>query len=149
MSPIKHVAFSGMISGLFAFLTHSLGGTIACFVSGIFIDLDHVLDYWLAKKKFFCTYGDLDHYYGKDPKGQLIILLHSYELLGIMTALSFSFHYNKILVGLTVGLAFHMLLDIIGNPVKPMAYFFVYRIFHKFQKAPIFNDGRFDENVAT
>lgn len=52
MSPIKHAAISGVIGLGLAIYLKSWGAGVACLLSGIFVDVDHHLDFIIAKRRF-------------------------------------------------------------------------------------------------
>ena len=144
MRPKHHVILSTGVSALFAIWIKSKCAIIVCFLSGIFIDLDHHLDYFLARRELPLSYKKLVDFFDND-RGPIHLYLHSYEML-IM--LWFSIYYlslGNVWVGLAVGLTTHLLCDAIANPFKPIAYFLTYRIKHKFNRKMLFKKEYFDE----
>lgn len=144
MSPVKHAAVSGAASVVFAYFSGSLGGAVVCFLSGIFIDIDHFIDYWIVKRELFFTFKELDAFFTYVPEGQLRLLFHSYELLLILWLVWLFDTTNMIMLGLVSGMSLHMFMDFFVNPVKPLAYFFIYRFKHKFEKESIFVEHYYD-----
>ena len=121
----QHAVGSALAGAGFFALTQSWEGTLVCFLSGIFIDLDHVLDYCVIKKKM-CNYRELVDFCF-DQSGQVFLFLHSFEMLAVLWVLFFLYGMPVILGGLGLGLSVHLILDQIGNPVSPLAYFIFYR----------------------
>lgn len=138
MAPISHVAISSVISAVFAFYTRSFMGTAACFLSGIFIDIDHIFDYWLARKQLFVTYSKLFGFCGLERGGKLYLLFHSFEFLVLFWLIFFTFQLNVFWLGLGIGVTAHMIADQFANPLRPYALFFVYRLRHRFEKECVF-----------
>lgn len=140
MSPSKHAAASAAVSVAFAAYSHSAGGTLICFLSGIFIDLDHVVDFWIAKRKPIFSYRKLYQYCANEKDGKLSLVLHSYELHLLLWIAVFALHLDVLWLGLAVGVTSHLILDQIFNPLRPYVYFFAYRLKHGFDKKCIFPD---------
>jgi hypothetical protein len=138
MRPSQHVAISGIITIGFFAVTKSWVGSLACFLSGIFIDLDHVLDFWIAKKKFLFSYEELYAYFAQERQGKLYLLLHSYELLALFWLAIYFLHLDVLWLGVAWGLTTHMIADQITNPLRAFGYFLVYRIKHGFAKESLF-----------
>lgn len=140
MSPTSHVAASAVVSAVFALYSRSPEGTIACFLSGIFIDLDHFVDYWIAKRKLIFSYPELYAFCANEKTGRLHLFLHSYELHALMWAAVYFGKASFLWQGLAVGMTSHLFLDQIFNPLRPFVYFFIYRLKHGFHKKCIFTE---------
>ena len=147
MSPSKHIVASGMISAAFAGYTHSWDGTMACFLSGIFIDLDHIIDFWIAKKRFPRQYRDLYSFCANEKAGKLHLVFHSYELLAVLWFLCFFSKWNPVWLGITIGMTLHIIFDALTNSLKPFVYFMIYRIKHNFSKAAAFPEEDYEKLI--
>ena len=145
MSPVTHTLISAAFSAGFGAATRSWTAAAACFLSGIFIDIDHVVDFWLARKKVLLSYSELHRFCGKEKLGRLFLWLHSYELLGLLWIGAWISGFNAVLVGIVSGMTVHLLADQFANPVRPLAFFLTYRIRHKFDKKYIFPKDYYDE----
>ena len=143
MSPTHHVIASAITSAAFYCVNPSLPATAGCFLSGIFIDLDHVVDLWVHKKKLFFTVKELFRFCEVEKEGKLRLWLHSYELLFLFWAAIYVFHLGSLWIGIALGLTVHMILDQIFNPVKPLVYFLAYRIRHNFSRECTFNEATY------
>jgi hypothetical protein len=144
MKPTYHVIISGGVTAVFALWVKSKTAVLACFLSGIFIDLDHHLDYFLVRKKLPLSYKKLVDFCDKD-QGPLYLFLHSYELLILMWICIYYFSLGNVWVGIAVGFTTHILCDEFANPFRPLAYFLTYRIKHKFNRKMLFKKEHFDE----
>jgi len=141
MKARTHIFSSAILSGTLYALTQSMQLAASAFVSGVFIDLDHIFDFLVFSgerfsiKRFFSWFWDTRW-------EKITILFHSYELylgLGIMVF----FYPNDILIGVLLGGGLHLILDQIGvysfdfrfdlKPA-PMYYFLTYRCFVGFHK---------------
>ena len=145
MRPVYHVIVSGGVSAIFALWVKSKMAILACFLGGIFIDLDHHLDYFLVRKELPLSYKKLVNFCEKD-QGALHLYLHSYELLILMWICIYCFSPADIWVGIAVGFTTHIFCDELANPFRPMAYFLTYRIKHKFNRKMLFKEEHFNEN---
>ncbi len=100
-------------------------------ISGILIDIDHVLDYFMAYginlrvKQFFEVCHSL-----KILRVRLIF--HSCELLFLLSISSFFVKWNPWLVGTIVGFTQHIVLDQVFNNSNKWTYFFLWRLKNDF-----------------
>jgi len=140
MNPITHLAASSIVSAGFAYATRSMPGTIVCFLSGVLIDVDHVLDYWIARRKLFMNYHQLFSFGAHEKTGKLFLIFHSYEWLAALWISIMLFSLGPVWWGLAIGITVHMLMDRIGNPLRPCVFFFIYRLKHGFSKKWIYPD---------
>ncbi len=142
MRPQYHaIASAGFGLAVYASL-NSLGAALACLITGVFVDLDHLIDYYnhfgieLNLKKFY------RNCYGPRQKlDKIYLVLHGYEYLIPLTLLIFLVDSKKIVIGAAVGFLQHMVLDQFGNKVKPFAYFITYRWAKGFSKSSLFRDS--------
>ena len=138
MTPSRHTVVSILISIPFGMASQSWVGAITCFLSGIFIDLDHVIDFVANKKKLFRSYDEFFSFFERERKGKLYLIFHSYELLFVFWLLIMIYQLNSIWVGLALGMTVHMFCDQITNPLRPFVYFWVYRLRYRFAKEYIY-----------
>jgi hypothetical protein len=123
----NHLIASTVFSSGVYFITKSPTIAASSFFVGIFLDLDHVIDYWRQHP------GSLDvkHFIETCEKYRLKIItliFHSYELLFVVALLVF-LTKSRLLFGASLGLAQHLFLDSIGNDINPdySSYFIIYR----------------------
>jgi len=133
-----HVVISTGVTAIFAIWVKSWPGSLACFLSGIFIDLDHNLDYMLARKELPISYRKLIDFLKNDHDTKLHLFLHSYEMHAVLWICIFTFDLNVIWLGIAVGITTHMICDEFYNPFRPLAYFFTYRFTHGFCRKMLF-----------
>lgn len=137
MKPISHLGVS-VITGVAAFLTtKAVMPSVACFLAGWLIDVDHIWDFYTNGCKRFSTkrFG-----YAMD-NGEIKrahFYLHSYELLLILVSLCFITHFDCLLSFTTLGIAIHLFLDQIFNPVHSLTYFLTYRVLKGYKPEIIF-----------
>ncbi len=136
-----HIVSSGVISFMVYLISRSPVNGIVSFLAGVFIDLDHIVDYYLnygvnyKLKEVYVTLCEsrLDKFY---------VFLHSFELLVIFWILIFLIPLNNIFCAIAIGFTQHVFLDQIHNPIKPRAYFLAYRIANKFSREAIIDMSR-------
>lgn len=136
----QHIVVSGVTSAAFAYFSRSWPGAMACFLSGILIDLDHFWDYCIIKGKICWSVKQLEDYCFKEKAGKSYLILHSYELLVVLwIAVSF-LKSDSVLLGFLLGMTVHMIFDQFVNPVCPLAYFLLYRAWFGFPKIIFLKD---------
>ena len=126
MKPTSHVVISLSVFTLLYLVFRSHLLALAAFLSGIFIDIDHLLDYFrehgfnLDVEKF--VYFGTNYRYEKAT-----IFLHSWELFLIYSVIVFISPANEILFGIFMGYLVHLIFDQFGNLSRPLSYFLIYR----------------------
>jgi hypothetical protein len=132
----KHIIASAGVSGIIFAATGSAKIAGAALITGIFIDVDHLYDYWkdhsfdLNLSKFFKACFECDF-----KKTRL--LLHSVEFLLIIAIASFLMR-SWLLAGFTLGMCQHLMFDQITNLVYPASYSFIYRWLNGFKAEKTF-----------
>ena len=144
MRPTNHIIISGGVSAVFAVWAGSWGAVAACFLSGIFIDLDHHFDYYLARKKIPFSYKKLVDFLKNDHESKIHLFLHSYEFLFVFWFSVFFFDLGVFWLGIAIGFTTHILCDEIANPLKPLAYFLTYRIKNRFERKHFFKKRHYE-----
>jgi hypothetical protein len=141
MSPTQHVATSAGAAVILGLFLRSWPAGFSCFLAGVFIDLDHLVDYWLNRgfnlnpRKFFdfCYFG---------TSARFLDLLHGYEFIPLLVWAAGIPGYSDIGWGVTTGYTLHLLGDQFFNThLNRWTYFFSYRLFHGFRsdKIVLFN----------
>ena len=132
MKPAAHVITSAAAGSAAYFCTNSLTVALTCLLSGIFIDLDHLLDFLVFEKNPFNLKAFLSWCYQiKGRKAYLV--LHSYELY-LLLLITASLFPGAIFTGLLLGVGLHLFLDQVGNKnLHKYFYFLTYRYKVNFQ----------------
>ena len=136
MNVYKHTAVSFAVSALLLLILKKIQLSIACFLTGVLIDLDHVFDYYLnhqlrdrlaylrhPRKLFRSLSADYASY---ESDYMLYKLLHSAELLIAVPFLYVFGLWNAVATGIVIGFAIHLLLDVL-----PMGHFGVLSLIYK------------------
>ncbi len=133
-----HTALSLAGSGVVYLFSNSLGAALAFLLSGIFIDLDHFLEYFyyfgfkgFSVRRFFRAAEE--HVYRK-----FFLFLHSYELALVFWILSLVVIRSPWTWGFSLGFTLHIVADHFYNPCRPATYFFSFRLWHRFEGERLF-----------
>jgi len=132
-----HVLSSAILAIVFYYFTQSLTAIAVLLLSGVFIDLDHLLDFWKTRPRNPLSLKEFLHpgnYMHQNRK--VFVPFHSYELIILLWLLSREFNWPLILIALSSAFTLHLILDDIGNHLKTFSYFLIYRTFKKFQVFP-------------
>lgn len=97
-------------------------------MGGIFIDLDHLIDYFCYFKNKFSLKNFFESRYFES--GKVFLFFHSWELNFIIFASGLFFKSYAALL-LSESLSMHLVIDNILKRNK-LCYFFLYRYFNKF-----------------
>ena len=136
MKTSVHISTSALLTAAVYAYSRSFPEAASCLVSGVLIDLDHVIDFLLfsgerfSPMKFYswCTVGCWQ---------RITLIFHSYELFGILCVVAY---YLDIVVlwGMVWGAGLHLLLDQLGNirtfRLSPWFYLLGYRIAKGFRR---------------
>ena len=143
MKLLGHTVLSLTVGGILYSYIGSFTGFLWFLIAGILVDLDHYLDYVREKGVSFnyikvyniCKRGN-EHF------KKLTLILHSYEFLILLWVGIKLFDLNIVWQYASIGLTLHLIIDQLTNPVRPLAYFFCYRLLNKFDSKKIFVDRR-------
>lgn len=113
------------------------------FIAGVFVDLDHLIDYSLnhsftTNLKFIydaCAKIDIERLY---------ILMHSYEVMALLWILIYTFSLSIVWKAVAIGLTQHLILDQLANPINTYGYFLAYRIINGFDTNKIINQEKLE-----
>lgn len=89
-----------------------------CIVFGVFVDVDHIVDYRLNRWHLS------DSLESRFRRGRMFVVLHGIENIIVLTGLSIAFPF---LIFPTASYLVHMALDIHYNGVSFQAYFYTVR----------------------
>ena len=132
MMPQYHLLASTIIATALLILTKSPTASLLCLLTGFLLDTDHLIDYWLYKKKITLDKGILQGFYEKWNK--IPVLLHSIELLIPLWIYALIKNTYLIPLAITIGTTSHLALDLASYELHPLSYFLTYRIAKKFEK---------------
>ena len=134
MKPRYHVVVSFAISSAVYVFFNSLSAAISSFLAGVFIDIDHYLDFVfqyrsLNIKKFFGVFMPCP------VIAKCYLLLHSFELLIVFWFIVYKFELGLFWIGLVIGMTQHVIFDQLRNKyARPYFYFITTRYLLGFKK---------------
>ena len=132
MRPAAHVVTSSIISAFVGIYFKSFGCAVLSFVTGVFIDLDHLIDYFtsykftLRLKRIYCACA-------RARFKRLFLVLHSYEIVLVLWIAIFAFGLSNVWKAAAIGITQHIVFDQVTNPLKSFGYFFIYRTMKGFR----------------
>ena len=144
MKVSAHIIISFSAGALFWLFTKQIYAGLACFVSGVLIDIDHIIDYiirfgyrgFTVKK----LYQACENTYKKDSARRfkkLYFIFHAYEI-AILLWIASIYIKNIYVLAITVGYTTHLIMDCTANPVHPQAYSIVWRAIKGFDIDKLF-----------
>ena len=131
----QHVTITTALSLLLGLFWKNYMGVMLFWLGGIFIDVDHYFDYVRETGDMRISLRRMEEMFLNLKEKKFYGLFHSYELIIIGVCLNFFYLKNEWFYGLLAGLASHLILDALCNPVKARFYFFLYRLNHSFEIA--------------
>jgi len=123
-------------------------GSILLLVFGFLLDVDHWIDYWIASGKIKFNVRELFEYSYQCKYEKIHLFLHSIELLPILFLVGFKYLGEIPAYGIAIGFITHILTDYSGNSVKPFSYFFIYRLFNRFEFSRIVDMRRLKREIS-
>jgi hypothetical protein len=138
MDIYKHSAVSFAVSSLLFVIFRKIQVSVACFATGILIDLDHIFDYYksgeLKEKLSHLLHPRKLNYlllnsYKLKPARRVYKPLHSIELLIPITILYAFGIWNQIATGMLIGFLLHLIMD-----AMPLGHIGAVSLIYKFRK---------------
>lgn len=142
------MATSAILAGLGVAAGAPPEAAAASFLAGVFIDVDHWIDYWLMRRL------DLDvraffGYFRRPDQSRIFLPLHGYELLALWWAIALAGGLGPWAMGVAAGCTLHLVLDQLTNPLHPLGYFLAYRIAVRFEGARLLGrEGLLGRRIA-
>lgn len=120
-----HFIATTLSSSIIYGATKSVSCFIVSFISGFFIDLDHLIDYYL-QEGLSLKFGDFINYCVERRFKYLILILHSLEYIILLWLIIYLYKLGIFWISLGLGLSQHMLFDIIFNKdIVKTQYFYL------------------------
>ncbi len=136
-----HIAVSTIISGTLYAVYESWELAIASFITGVFIDLDHVIDYILQHGLSF-NMNDFFTYFYKEQHTKITLVFHAWEILFLLCAAAVLSEFNLMATGVLIGYGHHIVLDGIFNKAPFLSYSLIWRWKKGFDSKVIFPRDR-------
>lgn len=142
MKPGYHAASSALVAGILYLLFKSWSMALACFLSGIFIDIDHIYDY-IKEFGFPFKVKDFVNTVYNNGISRLTFVFHSWEILLMLGIIAWFTNWNTWLAGTFIGFSHHIVLDKLNNGERLRTYSFIWRWGKQFKFEDTFpNDAR-------
>ena len=138
---LLHVIISALIAAAIYTRYRKLIPIIAgVLLGGVFVDLDHLIDYFLA----FGTSFNLNYFlkgYEFLKSDKIYVLFHAWEWVALLLIISMFFKkrvvWKILIIAVALGLAGHLYIDTFTNQVRPQGYFITYRTLNRFYIRPL------------
>lgn len=140
MKPQVHLIVSLILSLIFYYFSHSIFAASFVLAAGFLIDLDHLPDYWLYRRRFVINKDFFTDYHMK--LGRIFIVFHSIELWLVFIILLIGFGHYVIALAAILGFGLHIIMDFSTNGVHALGYFFVFRLLNGFRAERILSASR-------
>jgi len=134
----NHVAASIIVSAVTYALSDSAVIATVALVSGIFIDADHLIDYIVLHRPPYSIKDFFDRYANASRLTHALLVLHSWDLLGLWALIVIASDWEPAATGLLIGIGHHLLLDQIFNHPYPFGYFLSFRLYTRLSFARSF-----------
>lgn len=128
------------------YFNRSWQGTIAGFVGGVLIDLDHVIDYWA---EFGWRFNIWEFLQGGQylASGQIHTWFHAWEYLPVLIAVAWLLRRHRtaaaVIAALAAGAFVHLVTDCLVNNYPPRNYSLAYRIGVDFRVESLLNEEQY------
>ena len=138
MTVKTHITTSALLSAATFLITSSTTMAMSALVSGVLIDLDHLIDFFIFSGERFSVQNLFE--WCKTSWERSLFPFHSWEMYILFTL--FTYHSpHPVQIGILLGVGVHLTLDQIGNryflkhdSIRPFFYFFIYRASKGFYK---------------
>lgn len=136
-----HITLSTIISGALYAIFKSWELSISSLITGVLIDIDHTIDYFvehglrLNRKKF------LSYFYNEQHK-KITLLLHGWEWLCCLGAAAVVTEFNLWVTGVLIGYGHHMVFDYFYSKASISAYSLIWRWKKNFDSQTVFPRDR-------
>ena len=139
MTTTAHTIASTVLAAGIYKATSSVEMASAALFVGIFLDIDHIIDFFLFSWERFSISGFRSWCY-EGRWERLILIFHSYELYALFGLLVY-YNPHPVLLSIFCSVGLHLILDQIGNRylikafvISPWFYFFTFRAWGGFHK---------------
>lgn len=148
MKPSRHIAVSFSLGLALWFFTKSFPAAILCFISGIFMDLDHIIEYLIQYGLKDFTLRNVYNVSINTPKRhleqrfkKLYLVFHSWEIAILLIFLA-AYTKNIYVFAFAAGYFIHLVMDYLGNELYCPSYFIIYRAMKKFDTDKLIEEDR-------
>lgn len=141
---IVHILLSLAVGLIFAYIYRNWRFIILSFLPGLFLDVDHLIDYFLCRHGLTMNIKEFLSGTYFDTSNKVYLFLHGYEyaLLAFFVAIIILINKNRInnasakaaiLLVMAISLFLHLVYDEIYYQPKLLTYSIIYRASHNFE----------------
>lgn len=123
----QHIGFSTALSVFLYMVTRSWTLSSACLISGIFIDIDHVIDFLIIYGWPFNVNRFFRVFYHELQFKQIYLIFHGWEWLTLLFTAAWLTGWNPLLTGIFLGSSHHIILDCVNNGGNVWSYSLIWR----------------------
>jgi hypothetical protein len=131
-----HTAASTLIAAALYLTCKSWALAGACFISGIFIDLDHILD--VTREHGFSRIHHIFRICNNGQFTRIYLVWHGWEWVLLSGAAAWFSGWNHWVTGMFIGISQHILLDALYNSSGFLSYSLLWRWKKNFEFDAIF-----------
>jgi len=132
-----HAVASTILMGITFAAFRSWGLSLAVLFSGILIDLDHLLDYFIRHGHDFTIRKFFQASYERQYR-RAVLILHGWEWIILCCLVVLWIGWISWLVGLIIGVSSHLILDQMGNRPNLLGYSLFWRCRNRFDFDTVF-----------
>ena len=132
MSPYKHVIASASVGTILWIFTKSFYAGLSCFAAGIFVDIDHIIEYivhfgWkgVSVRRVYQACEETTLREGEYQFTKLYLIFHAVEV-ALVLWIVLAFTKNIYLLAVTVGYSTHLIMDV-AKKRSLLSYFIAWR----------------------
>ena len=148
MKPQYHIASSALIAGILYLVFQSWRMALSCFLSGIFIDIDHIYDY-LREVGFPFRVKDFVHAIYNDTLNRMTLFFHSWEVMFLILIIAWLTNWNPWVTGILIGFGHHIVLDKLYTGEHLRTYSFIWRWKRNFHLELLFPKWMKKKNIKS
>jgi len=141
MRPFRHIIASAILGIGFLIFVRPFWAALVVFLAGVFIDLDHLIDFWALKpRRPFSVRDFLDSESRNDQTKWIFVFFHSWELVAGLWLWAFLAHWPLWQTSIAAGITLHLILDIANIrqfKMSPLVYFLFFRAIKGFKKSKL------------
>ncbi len=138
MKPSRHIIAGFSVGLAFTIFTKNLHAGLICFISSVFLDVDHIIDFIIHHgiksftiRRVYRACEQTQNRAGQYKYKRLYLFLHVYEI-AILLWIVLIYIKNVYLLAFSIGYSLHLIMDAYANQLHPYAYFMAWRILRKF-----------------
>ena len=131
MRTIYHLLASSVLGAVLFYITRSLSAAAVAVLAGVFIDLDHLIDFWALKPKNPFSVKDFLNSEKNDLQAKyLFVFAHAWEWVVALWILTVLLNWPVLLLSFVLSITLHLTLDQIYNlrhyKMPKISYFITY-----------------------